>query len=394
MTTSLDSFISSVKSQVVGISTQETEKRLANGRSALLLDVREREDYAQGYIPGAENIPRGYLELRIEGRANARDTAIIVYGEEHQGELAARDLQNMGYTDVVYLEGGTKAWSDAGMSFDRDRQLSKAEVQRYSRHLLVPEVGEKGQGKLLDAKVLMVGAGGLGSPAAYYLAAAGVGTLGIVDADVVDITNLQRQILHGTSDVGRPKAISARETLMDLNPGCNVIPYIEYLNSENVMDIISEYDIVVNGCDNFPTRYMVNDACVFAGKPIVDGSIFRFEGQVTIYPCDSEGPCYRCLYPEPPPAELAPSCAEAGVLGVLPGTVGLIQATEVVKLILGQGEPLIGRLLMYDALSMNFKNFKIRRDPGCPVCGDNPTVTELIDYVAFCSGLDHEIAAD
>ena len=394
MTTSLDSFISSVKSQVVGISTQETEKRLANGRSALLLDVREREDYAQGYIPGAENIPRGYLELRIEGRANARDTAIIVYGEEHQGELAARDLQNMGYTDVVYLEGGTKAWSDAGMSFDRDRQLSKAEVQRYSRHLLVPEVGEKGQGKLLDAKVLMVGAGGLGSPAAYYLAAAGVGTLGIVDADVVDITNLQRQILHGTSDVGRPKAISARETLMDLNPGCNVIPYIEYLNSENVMDIISEYDIVVNGCDNFPTRYMVNDACVFAGKPIVDGSIFRFEGQVTIYPCDSEGPCYRCLYPEPPPAELAPSCAEAGVLGVLPGTVGLIQATEVVKLVLGQGEPLIGRLLMYDALSMNFKNFKIRRDPGCPVCGDNPTVTELIDYVAFCSGLDHEIAAD
>ena len=394
MTTSLDSFISSVKSQVVGISTQETEKRLANGRSALLLDVREREDYAQGYIPGAENIPRGYLELRIEGRANARDTAIIVYGEEHQGELAARDLQNMGYTDVVYLEGGTKAWSDAGMSFDRDRQLSKAEIQRYSRHLLVPEVGEKGQGKLLDAKVLMVGAGGLGSPAAYYLAAAGVGTLGIVDADVVDITNLQRQILHGTSDVGRPKAISARETLMDLNPGCNVIPYIEYLNSENVMDIISEYDIVVNGCDNFPTRYMVNDACVFAGKPIVDGSIFRFEGQVTIYPCDSEGPCYRCLYPEPPPTELAPSCAEAGVLGVLPGTGGLIQATEVVKLVLGQGEPLIGRLLMYDALSMNFKNFKIRRDPGCPVCGDNPTVTELIDYVAFCSGLDHEIAAD
>ena len=394
MTTSLDSFISSVKSQVVGISTQEAEKQLANGRSALLLDVREREDYAQGYIPGAENIPRGYLELRIEGRANARDTAIIVYGEEHQGEFAARDLQNMGYTDVVYLEGGTKAWSDAGLSFDRDRQLSKAEIQRYSRHLLVPEVGEKGQGKLLDAKVLMVGAGGLGSPAAYYLAAAGVGTLGIVDADVVDITNLQRQILHGTSDVGRPKAISARETLMDLNPGCNVIPYIEYLNSENVMDIISEYDIVVNGCDNFPTRYMVNDACVFAGKPIVDGSIFRFEGQVTIYPCDSEGPCYRCLYPEPPPAELAPSCAEAGVLCVLPGTVGLIQATEVVKLILGQGEPLIGRLLMYDALSMNFKNFKIRRDPGCPVCGDNPTVTELIDYVAFCSGLDHEIAAD
>jgi adenylyltransferase/sulfurtransferase len=394
MTTSLESFISKVKSEVTAISVSDAEKRLANGSPVLLLDVREREQYSEGYIAGAENISRGFLELRIEGRANDRDTAIFVYGDEHQGEFAARDLQNMGYTDVAYISGGVNAWSDAGLELHRDRQLSKADVQRYSRHLLVPEVGEKGQGKLLDAKVLMVGAGGLGSPAAYYLAAAGVGTLGIVDADVVDVTNLQRQILHGTSDVGRPKAISARETLVDLNPGCNVVPYVEYLNSSNVMDIVSEYDIVVNGCDNFPTRYMVNDACVFAGKPIVDGSIFRFEGQATIYPCDSDGPCYRCLYPEPPPAELAPSCAEAGVLGVLPGTVGLIQATEVVKLILGQGDPLIGRLLMYDALAMSFKTFKIRRDPECPVCGDNPTVTELIDYVAFCSGLNHEVAAD
>ena len=255
-------------------------------------------------------------------------------------------------------------------------------------------MGEKGQGKLLDAKVLLIGAGGLGSPAGFYLAAAGVGTVGIVDADVVDVTNLQRQILHGTSDLGRPKAISAYETLRDLNPGCNVIPYVEYLTSENVMDIIKDYDIVVNGCDNFPTRYLINDASVFTRKPLVDGSIFRFDGQVTIFPCDSEGPCYRCLYPEPPPAELAPSCAEAGVLGVLPGTVGLIQATETIKFILGQGEPLIGRLLMYDALAMSFKTFKIRRNPECPVCGDNPSVTELIDYEAFCSGVHHEAAAD
>ncbi len=391
MSTAFETLMETVRSEVRGISPEDARKRLD---SVLLLDVREREDYALGYISGAENLSRGFLELRIETLANDRSTAILVYGDDNQGPLAARDLHNMGYENVVYLKGGFDAWVAAGLPVQRDRALTKAEVQRYSRHLLVPEVGEKGQGKLLEAKVLMVGAGGLGCPAAYYLAAAGVGTLGIVDADVVDLTNLQRQILHGTSDVGRPKAISARETLQDLNPGCKVVPYVEFLNSENVMDIIADYDIVVNGCDNFPTRYMVNDACVFARKPIVDGSIFRFEGQVTIYPCDLEGPCYRCLYPEPPPAELAPSCAEAGVLGVLPGTVGLIQATEVVKLILGQGEPLIGRLLMYDALAMSFRTFKIRRDTACPVCGDNPEVTELIDYVAFCNGVTQHAAAD
>ena len=333
--------------------------------------------------------PRGFLELRVESLSNDRATPIIVYGENDQGALAARDLKGMGYGDVVYIEGGYDAWVNAGLPSERDRALSQAEIQRYSRHLLVPEVGEKGQGRLLDAKVLMVGAGGLGSPAAFYLTAAGVGKIGIVDADVVDVTNLQRQILHGTSDLGRPKAVSAYETLRDLNPGCSVVPHVDYLNSENVMEILQGYDIVVNGCDNFPTRYLVNDACVFAGKPLVDGSIFRFEGQVTIFPCDSRGPCYRCLYPEPPPAELAPSCAEAGVLGVLPGTVGLIQATETVKLILNQGDLLVERLLIYDALSMSFRTFKIRRAPNCPVCGDNPTVTELIDYEAFCSGV-HE----
>ena len=387
MSTSLEQLLEEAKSEVAGVSPQEGQRRILNGNGILLLDLREREDYAGGYIPRAQNLPRGFLELKVESLSNDRTTPIVVYGGNHQGALATRDLNRMGYQDVAYIEGGYDAWVAADLPLERDRALSKAEVQRYSRHLMVPEVGEKGQGKLLDARVLMVGAGGLGSPAAFYLAAAGVGTIGIVDADVVDITNLQRQILHGTSDLGRPKAVSAYETLRDLNPGCNVVPHIEYLNSENVTEIFEDYDIVVNGCDNFPTRYLVNDACVFSRKPLVDGSIFRFEGQVTIFPCDSKGPCYRCLYPEPPPAELAPSCAEAGVLGVLPGTIGLIQATETVKLILSQGDLLVERLLMYDALSMNFKTFKIRREPNCPVCGDNPTVTELIDYEAFCSGV-------
>ena len=394
MPTAYESLIGRIRSDVRALEVGEARARIDSDRDLLLLDVRERENYAEGYVPRAENVPRGFLELQIESLCNDRNRAILVYGSGDQGVLAARDLQKMGYQSVTHLEDGYEAWVASGHPTAQDRPLTRAEVHRFSRHLLVPEVGERGQGKLLDAKVLMVGAGGLGSPAAYYLAAAGVGTLGIVDADVVDVTNLQRQILHGTSDVGRPKAISAYETLRDLNPGCNVLPYVEYLNSENVMDILEEFDIVVNGCDNFPTRYMVNDACVFARKPIVDGSIFRFDGQVTIYPCDSEGPCYRCLYPEPPPPELAPSCAEAGVLGVLPGTVGVIQATEVIKLILGKGDPLIGRLLMYDALSMSFKTFKIRRDPGCPVCGDEPTVTELIDYVAFCTGFHQQEAAD
>jgi molybdopterin/thiamine biosynthesis adenylyltransferase len=394
MGTAFDQHITRVKSEVQEISPQEAQQRLEEANAILLLDVREREDYANGYIRDAENLPRGFLELQIEGKSNDRSAAILVYGDENQGPLAARDLQNMGYTDVTCIEGGFDAWVAAGLPQARHRALSKAEVQRYSRHLLVPEVGEKGQGKLLDARVLMIGAGGLGSPAAFYLAAAGVGTIGIVDADMVDVTNLQRQILHGTSDLGRPKAISAYETLRDLNPGCNVVPYVDYLSSDNVMDILADYDIVVNGCDNFPTRYLINDACVFTRKPLVDGSIFRFDGQVTVFTCDSEGPCYRCLYPEPPPAELAPSCAEAGVLGVLPGTVGVIQATETIKLILGQGDPLIGKLLMYDALSMNFKTFKINQDPNCPVCGDNPSVTELIDYEAFCSGVNHQVAAD
>ena len=262
-------------------------------------------------------------------------------------------------------------------------ELSNEEISRYSRHLIMPEVALDGQKKLKNAKVLTIGAGGLGSPLAMYLAAAGVGTIGIVDFDVVDESNLQRQIIHGTSDVGKPKMESAKETLKNINPNVEVIGYEEPLSSENALEIFADYDVIVDGTDNFPTRYLVNDACVLLNKPNVYGSIFRFEGQASVFYAE-EGPCYRCLYPEPPPPGLVPSCAEGGVLGILPGAIGVIQATETVKLILGIGEPLVGRLLLYDALGMSFREMKLRKDPNCPVCGENPTVTELIDYQEFC----------
>jgi len=271
-------------------------------------------------------------------------------------------------------------------------QLSNEEISRYSRHLIMPEVALDGQKQLKQAKVLTVGTGGLGSPLAMYLAAAGIGTIGIVDFDVVDESNLQRQILHGTSDVGRPKVESARDRIKDINPNVNVVVHEEALTSENALDILRDYDVIVDGTDNFPTRYLVNDACVLLGKPNVYGSIFRFEGQASVFWAE-EGPCYRCLYPEPPPPGLVPSCAEGGVLGILPGAIGTIQATETVKLILGIGEPLIGRLMLYDALGMSFREMKLRKDPNCPVCGENPTVTELIDYQEFC-GIPQAAAAE
>ncbi|HLE81608.1 MAG TPA: molybdopterin-synthase adenylyltransferase MoeB [Dehalococcoidia bacterium] len=273
---------------------------------------------------------------------------------------------------VPAMSGGAVGWTEE-------------QIQRYSRHIVMPQVGGKGQRKLLNAKVLLVGAGGLGSPTAMYLAAAGVGTLGIIDADVVDLSNLQRQLLHDTNDVGRPKVDSAAERIADLNPGVQVNKYLALLTSENALDIIKDYDIVINGCDNFPTRYLVNDASVFLNKPLVDGSILFFEGQATVF-VPGQG-CYRCLYPAPPPPGMVPSCAEGGVLGVLPGIVGCIQAIEAIKLILGLGETLAGRLLLFDALKMEFRLMKLRRDPQCPVCGDNPTVTELIDYEEFCMGI-------
>ncbi|MDP9427020.1 MAG: molybdopterin-synthase adenylyltransferase MoeB [Actinomycetota bacterium] len=275
---------------------------------------------------------------------------------------------------------------------DASIELSNEEIGRYSRHLIMPEVAVDGQKKLKAAKVLTIGTGGLGSPLALYLAAAGVGTIGIVDFDVVDESNLQRQIIHGTSDVGRPKIESARDRIKEINPNVNVVAYEEALTSENALDIFKDYDVIVDGTDNFPTRYLVNDACVLLGKPNVYGSIFRFEGQASVFYAE-EGPCYRCLYPEPPPPGLVPSCAEGGVLGILPGAIGVVQATETVKLILGTGEPLIGRLMLYDALNMKFRQMKLRKDPNCPVCGENPTVTELIDYQEFC-GIPQAVEAD
>ena len=364
--------------------SREVNASLNTQTDLVIIDIREREEYIDGHLPGAINLPRGFLELQIENNVADRSTPIVVYGDNGiRSSLAAKTLKLMGYSDVSSMSDGYEGWSGDGFPTEKERSFNPEQMQRYARHFMVPEVGEKGQASLLDARVLLVGAGGLGCPTGLYLAAAGVGTIGIVDADYVDLSNLQRQVLHGTSDLGRPKTQSAIETMSELNPGCNIQPYQTRLSSENALDIIRGYDIIINGCDNFPTRYLLNDACVFEKKTIVDGSIYRFEGQATVY-VPGEGPCYRCLYPEPPPPGMVPSCADAGVLGVLPGMIGLVQATEAIKLIIGKGQPLIGRLMIYDALEMTFRTLKVRRNPECPVCGDNPTVTQLIDYEQFC----------
>ncbi|GBD26073.1 putative adenylyltransferase/sulfurtransferase MoeZ [bacterium HR30] len=350
----------------------------------VLLDVREKEEYREGHLPGAVSLPRGFLELRVEQVLPDKSQPIIAYcAGGIRSLLAAKQLREMGYERVVSMAGGFTAWKNKGYPWKQDRQFTPEQLTRYSRHFLLPEVGEEGQAKLLDAKVLLIGAGGLGSPTAFYLAAAGVGTIGIVDHDVVDLSNLQRQILHTNDRIGMPKVESARRTLEALNPDVKVIGYQERLSSENVLRLFADYDVIVDGCDNFPTRYLVNDACVMLGKPNVHGSIFQFEGQASVfYP--KKGPCYRCLFPEPPPPGAAPSCAEAGVLGVLPGLVGCVQALETIKLILGVGRPLIGRMVYFDTLSMEVRIHKLRRDPRCPVCGDEPTIKELIDYEEFC----------
>ena len=356
-----------------------------NGKSHVLLDVRESDEWRQGHLEGALPLPRGFLEIKVETAIPDKNAPIIAYcAGGVRSLLAAKAMKEMGYQNVSSMSGGYTAWKNGGFKWVQDFQYTPEQLIRYSRHFLLPEVGEEGQAKLLQAKVLMVGAGGLGSPAAYYLAAAGVGTLGIIDNDVVDISNLQRQILHANDRVGMSKVESAKKTLEALNPDVKVIPYQAKLTSENIMDIIKDYDLVVDGCDNFPTRYLVNDACVLAGKPNVHGSIFQFEGQATVfYP--GKGPCYRCLYPEPPPAEMAPSCAEAGVLGVLPGLIGVIEALEAIKIILGKGDTLVGRLVHFNTLTMEINTLKLRRDPTCPMCGDKPSIHELIDYEEFCS---------
>jgi len=386
-----DQLIARARSEIQETTASEVKRRLASKESFTLVDIRERDEFDQGKIPGAIFIPRGFPELRIEEKQPDRDAPIVVYcAGGVRSALAVRNLMEMGYTNVQSMIGGFNGWKNAGYSFDRPRRLTQEQKIRYSRHTIMPNVGDAGQEKLLDARVLLIGAGGLGSPAAMYLAAAGVGTLGIVDFDTVDLSNLQRQILHGVSDIGRLKIESAADTIREINPDVKVIGYQEPLSSANALDIIKDYDLVLNGSDNFPTRYLVNDACHFLRKPLVDASIFMFEGQVTVYlPADPElgvvgGPCYRCLYPDPPPPGEVPSCAEAGVLGVLPGIVGSLQAVEAIKLIVGIGEPLVGKLLMVDTLDMSFRMLNVKKNPQCPLCGDHPTVTELIDYEQFC----------
>ncbi len=364
------------------VSPDEVKARLP--KKPVLLDVREKEEFRQGYIPGAVSIPRGFLEMRIEDAVPERDTPVIAYcAGGTRSLLAGRILRELGYTDVVSMRGGFGAWKNQGLPIEEPAQFTAEQQIRYSRHFLLPEVGEAGQKKLLDAKVLCIGAGGLGSPAAFYLAAAGVGTLGLVDMDTVDLSNLQRQILHTNDRIGMPKVESARLTLNALNPDVKVVEFRERLSSENAFQIFEQFDIIVNGCDNFPTRYLANDACVMLKKPLVDGAIWQFEGQCTVY-VPGQGPCYRCYFPEPPPPGAVPSCAEAGVLGVLPGIVGCMQALEAIKLVLGAGRPLVGRMLHFDTLSAEIRTLKIRRNPKCAVCGDRPTVRELIDYEMFC----------
>jgi len=376
------------KSQISEIDTETAESRL--GQSTFL-DVRELDEFEQGTIPGAVFIPRGHLESKIENQISDHGTPIVIYcAGGIRSAFAAKTLQELGYTDVVSMAGGFGRWKDQGRPWITPATLSPEQRNRYHRHILLPEVGEEGQQKLLGAKVLLLGAGGLGSPAALYLAAAGVGTLGIVDMDVVDASNLQRQILHNMDRIGDRKVDSAKKTITAINPDIDVITYDVRFGADNILDIIDGYDVIVDGTDNFPTRYLLNDASLLKRIPVVHGSIFRFEGQVTVFD-PYVGPCYRCLLPEPPPPELAPSCAEAGVLGVLPGIVGSIQALEAIKIILDLGDPLRGRLLAYDALETSFRTFKVRRDPNCPSCGENAQIV-IAEYDDLC--MPHAVLAD
>lgn len=377
-----------IRKTVKLVSLEELKARLEDkSRPApVLVDVREKDEYRAGFIPGALHLPRGFLEMQAEQKLPNKEAEIVVYcAGGTRSAFAAKSLAELGYVNVTSANPGFVRWKDLKYPVDQPVQLTDAQLERYSRHLLLPEVGEVGQKKLLESRVLLLGAGGLGAPAAFYLAAAGVGTIGLVDADTVDTSNLQRQIIHSTSRVGMAKVDSAEQALLDLNPEVKVIKYKERLNSGNVDRILADkWDIIVDGCDNFPTRYLVSDASLFNKIPVVHGSIFRFDGQVTTF-VPFEGPCYRCLYPEPPPAHLAPSCSEAGVLGILPGMVGVLQATEAVKYLLGRGELLNGRLLTYDSLGMTFRTLRLRRDKHCPACGENPTIKEYIDYEGFCS---------
>ncbi|CAN5559883.1 molybdopterin-synthase adenylyltransferase MoeB [soil metagenome] len=375
--------LADTKSQITEIDPGGAEQAVRD-RGALVLDVREPDEHSQGAIEGAVHSPRGQLEASIEGRVPDHDRALVVHcASGVRSAFAARTLGDLGYTDVVSMTGGFNRWKDEGRAWSVPQTLSPEQRNRYQRHLLLPEVGDAGQVELLGSKVLLLGAGGLGSPAALYLAAAGVGTIGIVDMDVVDDSNLQRQILHNVDRVGERKVDSAKKTLVALNPDVNVVTYDVRLGADNVLSIFEDYDVVVDGTDNFPTRYLVNDASLKTRTPVVHGSIFRFEGQVSDY-LPYDGPCYRCQVPEPPPADLAPSCAEAGVLGVLPGIIGSLQAMEVIKLLLDIGDPLKGRLLAYDALEESFRTFRVQRDPECPACSIPPDELVIAEYAELC----------
>jgi sulfur-carrier protein adenylyltransferase/sulfurtransferase len=383
-------YIRQIKQQIEEVDPAEVSEHLGGG--VVLVDVRESEEWDRGHIPGAVHVPRGYLESRIDGAVGDRDQRVILYCASGQrSALAAHTLsEQLGFSNVASMTGGITLWKDRGYKVDVPKVLSTEQKERYGRHLLLPEVGPEGQAKLLDAKVLLLGAGGLGAPTALYLAAAGVGTLGIVDDDEVDLSNLQRQVIHTTGRIGRRKVDSAEESIAALNPDVEVVKYPVRLDASNIMEIIDGYDVIVDGVDNFPTRYLLNDATVRLGIPVVSASILGFDGQLSVFK-PHDGPCYRCLYPVPPPAELAPSCGANGVLGVLPGTMGMLQATEVIKLVTGIGEPLIGRLLLYEALGATFTELKVRRDPDCPICSREPSeiadeeMGVFPDYEAFCA---------
>src|SRR3954470_15988486 len=385
--------IRQIRSQVEEVDPSDVKATLSNGNGVVLLDVRESEEWDAGHIPGAKHVPRGYLESRVEGAIGSdRDQRVIIYCASGQrSALAANTLKELlGYENVASMNGGITLWKDRGYEVEKPVVLTPQQRDRYSRHLLVPEIGLEGQTKLLNAKVLLLGAGGLGSPTALYLAAAGVGTLGVVDDDDVDLSNLQRQVIHTADRIGTPKVDSAEIAINGINPDVKVVKYRTRLDASNIMEIIDGYDVIVDGVDNFPTRYLLNDATGRLDIPVVSASILGFDGQLSVFK-PHDGPCYRCLYPVPPPAELAPSCGANGVLGVLPGTMGLLQATEVVKLVVGAGEPLIGRLLLYEALGATFTELKVRRDPECPVCSRPPEdisddeMGVFPDYEAFCA---------
>jgi molybdopterin/thiamine biosynthesis adenylyltransferase len=385
--------IRQIRSQITEVDPSEVHELISNGHNGyVVVDVREQHEFEQSHLPGAVHVPRGHLESRIEGAAPDKSERVITYCASGQRSALAANtmLKELGYEHVESMTGGITLWKDRGYEVEVPKTLTAEQRERYSRHILIPEIGLEGQQKLLEAKVLLLGAGGLGSPAALYLAAAGVGTLGVVDNDVVDLSNLQRQVAHSNDRIGIPKVDSAEIAIKEINPDVNVVKYQTRLDASNIMEIIEGYDVIIDGVDNFPTRYLLNDATVRLGIPVVSASILGFDGQLSVFkPYD--GPCYRCLYPTPPPAELAPSCGANGVLGVLPGTMGLLQSTEVIKLIVGSGEPLIGRLLLYDALAASFTELKVRRDPECPVCSRDPSEISdeemgvFPDYEAFCA---------